>query len=87
MSKVMQAVDALKTAWKALLEIANPIDVIIDQDRIVVHLLSRRDLDQIPGKVTYQDEGEYEYPIRAEKKFAGVTFFCLMTREEFRKIA
>jgi len=91
-SKVLTAIEAIKAANKAVLEISetNFLSIQIsraDDLRINVHFNSMQDLEQVPGHVIYSVRGSDSYPLEAFKVYDGVRFFKLLTPEEARVVS
>lgn len=88
MNALSKAIEGLKSAKENLDKIMRVSGIDIYEETIKVQVASLRDLEQIPGEVTYSDSGNgYEYPIKAKKVYKGVLFLCVLTREEYARIA
>jgi len=85
--KVVQAVEAIKAAEKAVGEIVGMMSLYISSERkISVHVRADRDLEQIPGELQHKNFGYEDFPLQAFKVFDGIEFYRLLTPEEARAI-
>jgi hypothetical protein len=59
-NKATEACTAIKAAWEAVSEIVGPVSITADKDKIEVHVISLRQLEQIPGSAVVEPQEEYE---------------------------
>ncbi len=58
-----------------------------DEDAILVHLSNFKTLKQIPGEVKFSKWCEASpYPVKAQVKYLGVNFFCLLKATDVRRL-
>ncbi len=83
-NKAIEVCDKLNAAWEASQELGRVIGIIIERDHKRVQMKGMRDLEQVPGVIMTRERGSVT--IEASKELLGVTFFCLITREEAMRL-
>ena len=86
--RVAVAIQAMRAAEAATKDIVNLTHIYIDwQGNIEVQVDSMRDMEQIPGNISYVDHGSDRFAQAAEKHVNGVRWFYLLKPEEAEAVS
>jgi hypothetical protein len=83
-NKAIEVCDKLNAAWEASQELGRVIGIDIERDCKRVQFKGLRDLEQVPGVAMTRERGSVT--IEAAKELQGITFFCLITRDEAMRL-